>query len=287
MVNNKWCIVDVVLMNILILGCGYVGSEVARWEQKNGHQVTVTTTTPQKVQKLSSIADRVTIVEGNDVNAIANVIQDRDVVLLSVGAKSRDTYYQSYLETATNLVTALQNNNTVKQVIYTGSYAVLGDRKGQWTDETVPTNPVNDNGQILVDTEEVLLAARSEKLKVCILRLAGIYGEGRELIKIFRSWSGTTRPGKGDDYSNWIHLEDIINGIEVASDKQLDGIYNLASDESLTTGEFFHRLFTTHNLPGITWDATKDSPRPYNTRLSNQKIKDAGMQFIYPQIVFG
>ena len=65
-------------------------------------------------------------------------------------------------------MTALQNNNTVKQVIYTGSYAVLGDKKGQWTDETASTNPVNDNGKILVETEEVLLAARSAKLKVCI-----------------------------------------------------------------------------------------------------------------------
>ena len=273
-------------MNILILGCGYVGSEVASFWQKKGHRVTVTTTTPEKVSKLSAISERVTLVEGNDLKAISNVIENCEVVLLSVGAKSRDTYYQSYQEVATNLVTALRDNNTVKQVIYTGSYAVLGDKKGQWTDETASTNPVNDNGKILVATEETLLAARSEKLKVCILRLAGIYGKNRELIKIFRSWSGTTRPGKGDDYSNWIHLLDIVNGIELARDKQLDGIYNLAGDECLTTGEFLDRLFTTHNLPGITWDANQKSSRPYNTRLSNQKIKDAGMQFIYPQIVF-
>jgi nucleoside-diphosphate-sugar epimerase len=274
-------------MNTLILGCGYVGSEVARLWHNDGHQVTVTTTTPEKVEKLSSIADRVAIVEGSNVNAIVEVIEAREVVLFSVGAKGRDTYRQSYLETATNLVTALQNNHSVKQVIYTGSYAVLGDRKGAWTDETIPTNPVTDGGKILAETEAVLLAANSEKLKVCIFRLAGIYGEGRELIKIFRSWSGTTRPGAGDDYSNWIHLEDIVNAIAIARKNQLKGIYNLASDECLTTGEFFQRLFTTHNLPGITWDATKESTRPYNTRLSNQKIKNAGMKFLYPQIIFG
>ncbi|VEP17700.1 Nucleoside-diphosphate-sugar epimerase [Hyella patelloides LEGE 07179] len=274
-------------MNTLILGCGYVGSQVARLWQKNGHRVTATTTTPEKVAKLSPIADRVAIVEGSDLSAVSHAIKDREVVLFSVGAKGKDTYRQSYSETATNLVTALQNNNSVKQVIYTGSYGVLGDRKGQWTDETIPANPVTDGGKILAETEDILLAARSEKLKVCILRLAGIYGEGRELIKIFRRWSGTTRPGKGDDYSNWIHLEDIVNAIEVARDKQLDGIYNLACDECLTTGEFFQRLFTTHNMSGITWDATKDSTRSYNTRLSNQKIKDAGMKFIYPEIIFG
>lgn len=273
-------------MNILILGCGYVGSEVARFWHKKGHRVSVTTTTPDKVDKLAAISDRVMLLEGNDLDAISNAIEDCEVILLSVGAKSRDTYYQSYQQVATNLATALRHNHTVKQVIYTGSYAVLGDKKGQWTDETASTNPINDRGKILVATEEILLAAKSEKLKVCILRLGGIYGKDRELIKIFRSRSGTTRPGKGDDYSNWIHLQDIVNGIEIAREKQLDGIYNLASDECLTTSEFFARLFATHNLPGLTWNATQESSRPYNTRLSNQKIKDAGMQFVYPQIIF-
>ena len=273
-------------MKVLVFGCGYVGNEVARLWHKNGHDVTVTTTTPEKVNPLSAISDRAILLEGNDLDAVSNVIKDREVVLLSVGAKGRDTYRQSYLETATNLVTALQNNNSVKQIIYTGSYAVLGDRKGQWTDETVATNPITEGGKILAQTEEVLLTARSPKLKVCILRLGGIYGEGREIIKIFKSWAGTTRPGDGKDYSNWIHIADIANAIEVARKHQLDGIYNLASDDCLTTGEFFDRLFAAHDLLGITWDTTKKSTRPYNTRLSNQKIKDAGMEFIYPHIMF-
>jgi nucleoside-diphosphate-sugar epimerase len=273
-------------MKTLILGCGYVGSEVARLWHNNGDLVTVTTTTPEKKEKLASIADRVAIVKGSDVNALSEVIKDREVILFSVAAKGQNTYRQSYLETATNLVIALQNNHSVKQIIYTGSYAVLGDRKGAWTDETIPTNPVTDSGKILAETEEVLLTANSAKLKVCILRLAGIYGEGRELIKIFRSWSGTTRPGVGEDYSNWIHLKDIVNAIAVARQNQLEGIYNLACDECLTTGEFFQRLFSTHNLPDLTWDATQKSLRPYNTRLSNQKIKSAGLKLIYPQIIF-
>ena len=273
-------------METLIFGCGYVGSEVARFWHDRAHRVTVTTTTPEKVEKLSSISDRVALVEGNALDAIAKIIRDKEVILLSVGAKGRDTYLQSYLETATNLVEALQDNDSVKQIIYTGSYAVLGDRQGEWTDETITTNPVTDGGRILAETEEVLLAARTENLKVCILRLGGIYGRGREIIKIFRKWAGTTRPGAGDDYSNWIHLKDIVNAIEVARANRLDGIYNLACDECLTTQEFFQRLFTAHNLPNITWDATQKSGRAYNTRLDNQKIKNAGMKFIHPQIIF-
>ena len=188
--------------------------------------------------------------------------------------------------TARNLVTALENNQSVKQVIYTGSYGILGDKKGAWTDENAPVAPANENSKILVQTEEVLLSANSAKLKVCVLRLSGIYGPGRELIKIFRRSAGTTRPGKGTDYSNWVHLEDIVNGIELARLKQLVGIYHLNSDEILETREFFHRLFETYNLPPINWDTKVTSNRPYNLRLSNKKIKDAGLNLIYPQIIF-
>ncbi|MGK7896377.1 MAG: SDR family oxidoreductase [Xenococcus sp. (in: cyanobacteria)] len=275
-------------MKITILGCGYVGSAVARFWHKNGHQVTVTTTTPEKATQLSAIAAKVVILEGKEQNKLADLIQDQDLVLLSIGARTRelDIYRQTYLGTATNLVTALKNNQTVKQVIYTGSYGILGNKQGAWTDENTPVAPANENSKILAQTEEVLLAANSAKLNICILRLAGIYGPGRELIKIFKKSAGTTRPGQGTDYSNWVHLEDIVNGIELARLKQLAGIYHLNSDEILEKREFFHRLFTTYNLPPIQWDSEAISNRPYNLRLSNKKIKDAGLNLIYPQIVF-
>ena len=275
-------------MKITILGCGYVGSAVARLWQKNGHQVTVTTTTPEKVDQLSEIAQQVVILDGKDSNAVADIIQDRDVVLFSIGARTRDLdiYRQTYLGTATNLVTALQDNQTVKQVIYTGSYGILGDKKGAWTDETAPVAPANENSKILVQTEEVLLSANSAKLRVCVLRLAGIYGPGRELIKIFKKSAGTTRPGQGTDYSNWVNLEDIVNAIEFVRLKQLAGIYHLNSDEILETREFFRRLFESYNLEPINWNSELESNRPYNLRLSNKKIKDAGFNLTYPKIVF-
>ena len=281
-------------MKITILGCGYVGSAIARLWQKHGHQLTVTTTTPEKFAPLSEIAQQVVVFERKDRNvspsvaAIADIIQDQDVVLFSIGARTRelDIYRQTYLGTATNLVTALEKNQSVKQVIYTGSYGILGNKQGAWTEETAPVAPANDNSKILAQTEEVLLSANSAKLKVCVLRLAGIYGPGRELSKIFSRAAGTTRPGKGTDYSNWVHLEDIVNAIELARARELAGIYHLNSDQILETREFFRRLFATHNLPPIQWDIEAVSNRPYNLRLSNQKIKDAGLKLIYPQIVF-
>jgi nucleoside-diphosphate-sugar epimerase len=273
-------------MKVAIIGGGYVGRAVARLWHHNGHEVTITTTTPDKQEELARFVDRVELVEGNQIDRLTSLLQDREVVLLSVAAKQRnlESYRYSYLTTAQNIVRAIANSN-VRQLIYTSSYAVLGDKQGAWTDETAPVAPANENGEILYETETTLLSASNE-VKICLLRLSGIYGEGRELIKIFRSWAGTTRPGKGEDYSNWVHLDDIVNGIEFVRQKQLAGIYNLTSDEILTTGEFFARLFEKHNLPPITWDTNLASIRPYNTRLSNRKLTREGFQLLYPQIIF-
>ena len=275
-------------MRVAIIGCGYVGQAAARlWHQQRNF-VTVTTTTAQKKDSLQAIASKVIILTGDDLAGLKKLVAEQDVVLLSVGAKQRTPkdYYQSYLETSTNVVAAIRETQTVQQLIYTSSYGMLGSQKNIVIDETAIPNPRNEYGEILAKTEQVLLSVAPSEFKTCIFRLSGIYGEGRELIKIFRKVAGTTRSGTGTDYTNWVHLEDIVHAIDFAKQQQLHGIYNLASDQILTTKEFFHRLFTTHNLPDVIWDDSQLSTRSYNMKLSNQKIKDAGYQFIHPEIEF-
>lgn len=273
-------------MKIAVIGCGYVGSAIARFWQAKGHDVTVTTTTPDKVNALSTIADRVVVTKGDDLVTLQEVLSDREIVLLCVGAKKRDPviYEQAYLQTAKNVVSAIQNIPSIRQVIYTGTHAVLGDRQGEYTNEECPVAPINANSETLAKTESVLLSAQKDNLSICILRLAGIYGEGRELINIFRTWTGTTRPGTGENYINWIHLDDIVNALEFARDRQLAGIYHLSSDETQTRKEFFDRLFCTHNLSGIIWDNSIPKQPNLNVRLDNSKIKAAGFQLIHPNL---
>ena len=272
------------LTNATIIGCGYVGKAVAqRW--RSTLTVTATTTTPDRVAALESVAQRVQVVQGNDEEGVRSLLQDQAVVLLSVGAPHATAYEETYLQTAKTLVAVLKDVPTVQQVIYTGSYAVYGDRQGAWVDETSEIAPANRNGELLAETEQVLLSAASDSLKVCVLRLGGIYGPGRELTKIFRRAAGTTRPGNGEDAANWVHLDDIVGAIDFARQQSLTGLYNLVGTVPTTTGVLLERLFTAHGLPNVTWDASQPSTRPYNARVSNQKLREAGYQFLYPQIL--
>lgn len=272
-------------VNIIIIGCGYVGGAVARrW--KPNFSVTATTTTPDRLPMLEAAADRALLLRSSDAAALKAALDQQQVVLLSVGAANPEVYEDTYLKTAETLVRVLPEVPTVRQVIYTGSYGVYGDRQGEWVTETTPVAPANRNGEILAATEQVLLSAATPDLKVCILRLGGIYGPGRELIKIFGRAAGSTRPGDGSDASNWVHLDDIVGAIDFARAHQLQGIYNLVQDVPITTGDLLDQLFKQHHLPPVSWDTTRTSNRPYNAKVSNQKLRSAGYQFQHPSIAF-
>lgn len=271
-------------MKVAIVGCGYVGTRVAKnLRSKSDYTVTATTTTVSRVVELEGVAQRVAVLKGNDKEAMTAVLQKQDAVMLCVGAPNSHTYQESYLDTATTLVSVLKEIPTVKQVIYTGTYSVYGDRQGELVNEDSPVAPANQNGDILAETERVLLAASSPNLKVSILRLGGIYGPGRELVKIFGRWAGSTRPGRGEDATNWVHLDDIVGGLTFALENGFQGVYNLVGDVSLSSGELLDRICEANNLPKVSWDGSP-SVRPYNARVSNLKIQAAGYQFVHPEM---
>jgi predicted dinucleotide-binding enzyme len=108
-------------MKLAIIGCGYIGSAVARLWHAAGNEVTVTTTRGERVEELQAIASQVVVLMGDDLSGLKQVVADQDVVLLSIGSKQRtpEVYRQTYLATAQNLVTAIKANSGVGQLIYT------------------------------------------------------------------------------------------------------------------------------------------------------------------------
>ena len=274
-------------MNIAIIGCGYVGYAVSKyWQSNSNFMLTATTTNPERIPTLETVAQKVIVTSGNDIEKLKPVLKNQEIILLSVGAKSADAYEETYVETAKTLVSLLPQFPHIHQVIYTSSYSIYGDRNGVWVDEESPPAPANRNSQLLRKAEDILLSANNDNTRVCILRLGGIYGLGRELKKIFSRAAGTTRPGNGEDTTNWIHLDDIVGTIEFAREHRLQGIYNLVDDSHLTNKELLDNMMTKNNLPNVIWDADNKNIRPYNAWVSNQKLKDAGYQFIHPRIIF-
>ncbi|MEM7580094.1 MAG: NAD-dependent epimerase/dehydratase family protein [Mastigocoleus sp.] len=272
-------------MNLAIIGCGYVGRAVAQyWHHKVVFIVSVTTTTAEKVPLLQTVSQKVTVLNTEDTQALKSFLQNQDVVLVSVARKGKSSYEDTYLGTACNLVSVI-TETSVRQVIYTSTCSVYGNLNGALVTEETPVNAVSDAEKVLKRTEETWLGASSDKLRVCILRLGGIYGNGRELVKIYSRLAGKTRPGDGSRPINWIHLEDIVGAIEFVREHQLRGIYNLVDDSQFTNKELIQNVCEKYNLDPVSWDPSVQSDRS-SVKLSNQKIKNAGYKLIHPQIIF-
>jgi nucleoside-diphosphate-sugar epimerase len=275
--------------NITILGCGYVGTALAEYWQEQGHLVTGTTTSPERVALLAETVSTAVVMKGNDIQ-VRSLLEDRNTLVVSVAptgfqAADEANYENTYLATARNLVNALGDAANIKQVIYLSSCSVYGDRQGAWVNETAQIDSLDRNSQIIYEAEQTILQAANDRQNVCILRLGGIYGPGRELVGMFGGLAGMTMPGKGDRFVNWIHRDDIIGAIEFARLNELNGIYNLVDDSHLTIKEQVERVCLHYDLPQAHWDATKFSLQRKSLQVSNHKLKAAGYDLIHPQLL--
>jgi nucleoside-diphosphate-sugar epimerase len=277
------------LDKIAIIGCGYVGTAASQYWYKQGHSVTVTTTTQERVAQLEEIATKVVVMKGEDSQAVKSLLQDRDIVVLSIAPISNkqvdaEEYRETYIPTAKNLVAALKENNSVKQLIYLSSVSVYGNKNGEWVDETSSVDTESEYNQVLCETEQLLLNAASD-VKISILRMGGIYGPKRELIKRFAKLAGKKMPGSGETFTSWIHLDDIVSALDFLSQRRLGGIYNLVNDFNMTIHELSDEICQRADLEKILWDDTKPSYRSLNARISNEKIKSAGYKLIHPDTI--
>jgi len=264
----------------IVVGCGYVGKAVAATWVQRGLDVTVTTTRVERLAELEAIAPHAIVLRADQPEALKEAIANQDTVLLSIGAPNRNAYEETYLNTAKSLVSII-NETSVQQVIYTGSCAIYGDQSGQPVDEETAIAPITPQHQILAETENTLMNASRQGSAICILRLGGIYGPGRSLLRIFGRAAGTTRPGDGSEPSNWSHLDDIVEGIDFARTHRLNGRYNLVQPNPPSRRELIGQVCQMHNLPPVQWDSTQPGTRSYNAVVLNQKITGEGYTFIH------
>ncbi len=247
-------------MKVAIIGCGLVGIEAAHHLRKSGHEVTGTTTRDARVAEIEKFVDHVAVLRGNDESKLAALLHDKDAVIVCVSGGMfaqagkgtvRDTelYKSIYIETAECLNRVLSTNQSVKHVIYTSAETVYaGIAQGPITETTrlqrggadVPT-------QAFIQTEEIIAKARQLDRKVCIFRLAIVYGRRFSMELMIELARKGPVPFSGDSILTFVHVRDVGRALAFAVDRQLDGIYNLDASpcyyqeigKVLTNREFF------------------------------------------------
>jgi len=270
------------MRRIALLGTGYIGKPLVESLKAKGFSVRVSTTSSEKVRDLEKFTDEVFTLRGEDYEKVKRFLDGCDILIITVAPKDRSTYESTYLETAKTIADV---KPIPRQIIYTSSTSVYGDHNGDWVDEGSAPIPDTPSGKILLDTETIYLSRFPKETGVCILRLGGILGPGREIISRIKRFEGKKIPGNGMNYTNLIHRDDVISAIEWSIEKNLTGVYNLVNDNHITRKELYSQLASRHQLPEVLWDETQKSPHAGNKRVSNARIKSTGFKFSHVDLI--
>lgn len=206
-------------MRLFILGLGYSARHFVRRFGSTFSHIDGTVRDPAKRDDLAGI--ELHPFSGSDPDrATVERISDADVLLISIPPGiAGDPAIAAFSD-----VLAAGR----RKVVYLSTIGVYGDHAGAWVDESTPPHAVLDRARMRVAAEQAWTdAARGN---AAILRLAGIYGPGRNALVTLRA--GTARRIiKAGQVFNRIHVDDIASAIMAAIRHQNGGTWNVCDDK--------------------------------------------------------
>lgn len=206
-------------MRLFILGLGYSARHFARKFGGSFSHVAGAVRDPAKRDDLTGV-ELHGFSGSRPADATVDRIRDADVILISIPPGG----------TGDPALAALGDVLAAghRKVVYLSTIGVYGDHAGGWVDESTPPQSGLDRARMRVAAEQAW--TETAHGNVVILRLAGIYGPGRNALVALRS--GTARriikPGQ---VFNRIHVDDIASAIMAAINHNSSGIWNVCDDE--------------------------------------------------------
>ncbi|WP_439408678.1 SDR family oxidoreductase [Bradyrhizobium sp. DASA03076] len=206
-------------MRLFILGLGYSARHFVRRFGGSFSHVAGTVRDPATRDDLAGV-ELHGFSGGRPADATVNRIRDADVLLISIPPDSSGDPALAALGDV--LATGR------RKVVYLSTIGVYGDHAGGWVDESTPPQSSLDRARLRVAAEQAW--TETTQGDVAILRLAGIYGPGRNALVTLRG--GTARriikPGQ---VFNRIHVDDIASAIMAAITHASGGTWNVCDDE--------------------------------------------------------
>ncbi|MDX8389031.1 MAG: SDR family oxidoreductase [Mariprofundaceae bacterium] len=266
-------------LTLLILGCGYIGSQLACQALERGMRVIATTRSTKHAATLRSANIEALVVDHLD--SIPNeVLRTTDFLLDSIPLEVNNSHCEPPQRHF--LASLAPQLHQIRWIGYLSSTSVYGDAGGAWIDESFTCHPTSKRGQARLEAERLWL---DSQLPVEIFRLAGIYGPGRNLMPKLKNGGYRAIRWQPPHYANRIHRDDIVSALLAAMDRPGAGrIVNLCDDLPFPHDEYVLELARISNAPepiildaenakcelsAAAFDFFRD-----NKRLSNQKLHD-------------
>jgi nucleoside-diphosphate-sugar epimerase len=259
---------------ILIAGCGYVGTALGERLVAQGHHVWGLRRDPSALPRsFNKVA--ADLAQRSALDALPSTL-DYVVYSASAGEASDAAYQRAYVQGLGNLLDAIKGRG-VRRVFFTSSTAVYGQRGGEWVDEASETHPSHFSGLRTLEAESLLA---SSETPATVLRCAGIYGPGRtRLLDAVRQGTASM----STRFTNRIHRDDIAGLTAFLIERDLGPrVLLLCDDEPASQRDVTTFLATRLGAP-LPDPATAEPPlRGGDKRCRNAGLKATGYALLYP-----
>lgn len=250
-------------MKIFITGAtGLVGGALTKRLLADGHEVTVWVRTPAKA--VAALGPAVGIVEvASDNEALGEALSTADAVVNLAGAPVaqrwsddyRKTLVRSRVDLTQRLVDVMGSLSRQPSVLVSASaVGFYGDRGDErLTEESAPGEGFL--ASLCVDWEAATMSAQSLGIRACCLRLGIVLSDkGGALDAMRRPFSmglGAVL-GSGDQYSPFIHIDDLVEMLLAAVQTEgYRGPINAVAPAAVTQREFAKELASVMHRPAF------------------------------------
>ena len=248
----------------LVVGCGYVGTRLARTLLSRGPVVALTRTGAScdalETQGIDAVAWNLDDAEA----AVPRRLDTPSVVVYLVPPPASGTTDPRLKRFLARLPAA------PARLLYLSTTGVYGDAGGALVNEDSPLNPGSERSQRRVDAEATVRAwCERQGVGWTILRVPGIYGPGRLPLERLKRGEPMIRHSEAG-YSSRIHVDDLVAACLLAATvpRAVDRIYNVTDGNPASMTEYFERVATLTGLP----------PPPLVTRALAESALSPGLR---------
>ncbi|AFL75710.1 SDR family oxidoreductase [Thiocystis violascens] len=280
----------------IIVGCGYVGTRLARQSLDRGASAIGLTRSEAGLARLvaAGVPARRYDLFKDDLSELGLAMAGAELFHLAPPPE------QGVEDPRTRrLIASFEQAGQPRRIVYISTTGVYGDCQGGWVDETRPAQPTADRSRRRWDAEQALRAwSQASGGELVILRVAGIYGPDRLPLERIRQGAPLVRVEEAP-YTNRIHVEDLVSVCLAAMEKGADGaVYNACDGAPSTMTDYFLAVADAAGLPRPPCLSLAEASERLSAgmlsylaesrRLSNRKLREElGVAFRYPTLADG
>ena len=267
-------------MSKLIIGCGYLGTRVAKCWLSAGETIWALTRNQHHAQEFEQLGIKPLLGDLTQPESLPE-FPEVDSILYAVGWDRSTGLSQRevYVEGLQSVLPRLEGR--YRNFLAISSTSVYGQDDGSWVDENSVTIPLKENGKVCLKAEEILKAFHQKESLSCqehsnecrdadskrnaqrtspslqILRLAGIYGPARLIARMDQLKSGKPLTGNPNAWLNLIHIDDavqVVLAVEQLVEQSSSEVWLVCDDQPIRRTDYYKQLAKLINAPAPSFE---------------------------------